>query len=64
MNKENEKQINDIVNAIDELMSKGGGRVNVKVENSEEELKIRTINSTECSLVNGACAQPTELDEE
>ena len=64
MNNQNDKQIDDIVNAIDSLMSKGGGRVNVKVDDIEQELKVKTTNSTECSIANGACAQPTELEVE
>lgn len=66
MNKlQNEEKIDDLVAMIDQLMSEGGGHINVKSEgdDGEVEIEVETTKSTDCSK-NGACSQPTELIDE
>ncbi|MFI3325541.1 MAG: hypothetical protein R3Y35_05135 [Clostridia bacterium] len=61
-----DKKSADLAALIDQMMSKGSGHINVKVEDDDGIAVVETTNSTECSLCMGACAQPTELstDEE
>lgn len=64
MSKDNQEKIDDLVAMLDQLMSNGGGHINVKVEDEDGSMQVETVNSTACSLQNGACAQPTELETE
>lgn len=65
-NEPNQKKIENLVAMLDQLMEDGGGHINVQVEEEDGMVQVQTVNSTDCSLGNGACAQPTELptDEE
>jgi hypothetical protein len=55
----------ELAEMIDELMSRGGGRVIVKTDENADGIKINTYISTDCADgAKGACCQPTELDEE
>ncbi len=64
LNADHEKEIDDLVDALDALMFRGNGHVNVIVDQDAKEIKVQTANSTEFSCQSGACAQPTEdLDE-
>ena len=49
----------ELADLIDKLMSDGTGHVNIFPDANGGELKVETINSTDCG-VTGACAQPTE----
>lgn len=55
----------ELADLIDQLMSGGSGHVNI-VSGEEDEIKVQTVKSTDCSGTKGACCQPTEdaVDEE
>lgn len=65
-NKDKEQEMDDLVSMLDNLVSGGVGRINVVTNpESNNQVQVNTINSTEFSCVGGACCQPTELlDEE
>ncbi|BCN32829.1 hypothetical protein [Anaeromicropila herbilytica] len=56
----NEKQINDLVNMLDQFVLAGGGHMNVEVEDSSrlDEVQVETTNSN-CCQKNMACQVPT-----
>lgn len=60
---ENASMLADI---IDRLMEQGSGHVNIIADTDDAEITVNTVNSTDCSGINGACCQPTEqgLDDE
>ncbi|MFI3141908.1 MAG: hypothetical protein R3Y27_06325 [Clostridia bacterium] len=60
-NLDEQQKIDDLVSALDNLMSEGSGHINIKLSDDSNEISVQTTNSTDCSCVNGACAQPTEL---
>ena len=49
----------ELADLIDKLMAEGTGHVNVLPSADGEELRVETVNSTDCG-VKGACCQPTE----
>lgn len=55
-----------LADMIDSLMSGGSGHVNVTAEGFSGEIKVSTINSTDCGTGKNACCQPTEkyIDED
>ena len=54
----------ELAEMIDELMSRGGGRVIVKTDENADGIKINTYISTDCADgAKGACCQPNEIDE-
>ena len=65
MNSDNIKEADELVEMIDALMSKGGGRVIVKTDDNASGIKVDTFVSTDCADgAKGACCQPNEKDEE
>ncbi len=65
MNSDNIKEADELVEMIDALMSKGGGRVIVKTDDSASGIKVDTFVSTDCADgAKGACCQPNEKDDE
>ncbi|MBO5577368.1 MAG: hypothetical protein IKH90_11635 [Ruminococcus sp.] len=63
--KDNEKELDELVQMIDELMAQGGGRVIVKADENAQGIKVDTFVSTDCAGgEKGACCQPNEIDEE
>ena len=60
--KPNQDKVDDLVAMLDRLMEQGGGHINVKVESEDGAVEVETTNSMACSLAQGACAQPTELE--
>ena len=57
MNKD--KKVQDLVAMLDQLMSQGGGHVEVKVEDADAPITVETTRNTDCSLGNKACNIPT-----
>lgn len=57
----NDKNVSELADLIDELMSNGSGHINILTDSENGDINIKTIKSTECSIIKGACAQPTEL---
>jgi hypothetical protein len=49
----------ELADLIDQLMAGGTGHVNILPSQNGEELRVETVNSTDCG-VKGACCQPTE----
>lgn len=54
-------QAEELAAMLDALFSGGSGHVNLRVG---EETTVQTVNSTEFSCVNGACAVPTFFDDD
>lgn len=55
-----ELKINELVNMMDSLMSKGGGHVEIKVEDDNiEAITTTTYKSNDCGCGNKACQVPT-----
>lgn len=54
-------KINDIVEMLDNFMTDGGGHMNIKVEDLEQEqtIQIDTYRSLDCSSEDMACSVPT-----
>lgn len=57
---DNSKQIDNLVDMLDNLMDNDGGHVNVAVSNTQVDTpEVETMNSNECSGQNMACKVPT-----
>lgn len=56
-----EKQIEDIINMLDNFVENGGGHMNIQINNPDdlETVKIDTFKSLDCSNGNMACSVPT-----
>ncbi len=54
-------QAEELAALLDALVEGGSGHINLQVG---EQTKVQTINSTDCSGKNGACAVPTFFDED
>lgn len=60
-----DKRIDDIVNMLDDFMSRKGGHMNIKVNNNggvkykEKQKKVTTLKSLDCLEGNTACSSPT-----
>ncbi len=60
-----DRSADELVEMIDKLMQQGGGRVNIKADDSADGIRVSTFISTDCADgAKGACCQPTELDAE
>lgn len=55
-----QQKIDELVNLLDGFMEKGGGHMNVQVNDSmhTDEVTVETFNSQSCSRGNLACAIP------
>ncbi len=56
-----EAQADELVVLLDSLVAGGSEHINLQVG---EETRVRTVNSTDCSGMLGACAIPTFFDDE
>lgn len=54
-------QAQELVEMLDALISSGSGHIHLTVG---EETTVQTVNSTDCSCGNQACAVPTFFDED
>ncbi len=58
----NQPNVDALVDMLDHLMQTGSGHVSISADELENELKVSTVKSTDCSCNNkSACMQPTEL---
>jgi hypothetical protein len=56
----NEKQINDLVNMLDQFVLKGGGHMNVEVDDPAlMDIVYVDTQNTNCCQKNMACQVPT-----
>lgn len=60
-----DERIDDIVNMLDDFMSKKGGHMNIKVNNNggikykDREKRVKTAKSLDCIEGTTACGSPT-----
>ena len=60
-----DRSADEVVEMIDQLMQQGGGRVNIKADDSADGIRVSTFISTDCADgKKGACCQPNEKDDE
>ncbi|MFI3205906.1 MAG: hypothetical protein R3Y33_01545 [Clostridia bacterium] len=62
MSQNEDKKIDEIVSLLDNMFSQGNGKVNLKVENVDGEIQVKTTKSSDCNG-QSACCQPTELND-
>ncbi|SDA17264.1 hypothetical protein SAMN02910447_01287 [Ruminococcus sp. YE71] len=53
----------DLVSVIDKLIAQGTGHLVIDLDEESDGIKYTTVQSNDC-CVNGACAQPTEFQDE
>ncbi len=58
----NQPNVDALVDMLDHLMQTGSGHVSISADELENELKVHTVKSTDCSCNKSACMQPTELE--
>ncbi len=52
----------DLVSVIDKLISQGTGHLVIDLDEEGEGIKYTTVQTNDCGM--GACAQPTEFQDE
>ena len=58
-----EGELDDLVRMIDKLIAEGDGHLTIEVDESESGIRVNRFSTTDCGKT-GACAQPTELNDE
>ncbi|MGN0298998.1 MAG: hypothetical protein ACI4C1_07460 [Lachnospiraceae bacterium] len=59
MNNKNNANVDDIIAMLDGFMGKGGGHMNVSVDNTKTEKQVTTLGCMDCAAGNLACSVPT-----
>lgn len=62
---ENKEQIDDIVSMLDSFMEKGGGHMNVEVNNknaSSSDKVVEELGCSDCAKGNLSCHVPTLME--
>ncbi len=58
-NLQEDPKVQELVAMLDQLMSQGGGHVDVRVEDRDARMTVKTTRSTDCAMGNLACCVPT-----
>lgn len=58
-NPSDDQKVQELVAMLDQLMSQGGGHVNVRVDEQNAPVQVETTRSTDCASGNMACQIPT-----